>query len=112
MFDELVGHLIVCYGSRFDNIWYQKFRTKMMMTARRFNESHGTERNYYWVNQFCQKKNIDYRVKMRKLKKYLANNNQKRPLRVAFPTLSISNDHDMQKRANDQVLSTLQDTKQ
>ncbi len=50
-----------------------KFRTKMMMTARRFSQRHGTKRDCYWVKQYCQENNIDYRVKMRKLKEYLAN---------------------------------------
>lgn len=48
-----------------------KFRTKMMMTARRFSQSHGTERDYHWMKQYCQDKDINYKSKMRELKKYL-----------------------------------------
>jgi hypothetical protein len=55
------------------NRYPMKFRNRMMITVRRFSQNHGTERDYHWVEQYCKEKNIDYRVKMQKLKKYLAN---------------------------------------
>lgn len=54
------------------NRYPMKFRTKMAMTARRFSQRHGTERDYNWVRHYCQRQNINYRVKMRGLKEYLA----------------------------------------
>ena len=54
------------------NRYPMKFRTKMAMTARRFSQRHGTERDYNWVRQYCQRQNIDYRDKMRGLKEYLS----------------------------------------
>ncbi|MBS4030252.1 MAG: hypothetical protein KGZ63_02370 [Clostridiales bacterium] len=54
------------------NLHPMKFRTKMLLTARRFSHRHGTERDYSYVRDFCQQHKVDYRVKMRGLKEYLS----------------------------------------
>ncbi len=54
------------------NRYPMNFRAKMMITVRRFSQRHGSERDCLWVKQYCLHHNIDYRVKMLELKKYLA----------------------------------------
>lgn len=48
------------------------FRNRMLMTARRFSQKHGTKRDCNWVKSFCKRQQIDYNIKMRRLKGYLS----------------------------------------
>jgi hypothetical protein len=48
------------------------FRSRMLVTARRFSYKLGTKRDYNWVCEFCSQQETDYKVKMRGLKEYLS----------------------------------------
>lgn len=49
------------------------FRKRMLMTARRFSQKHGTERDFSWIYEFCERREIDYKQKMIGLKDFLHN---------------------------------------
>ncbi len=47
------------------------FRQRMLITVRRFSRIHGSVRDFEWISEFCERKKIDYKNKMIKLKRYL-----------------------------------------
>jgi len=48
------------------------FRRRMLMVARRFSYRNGTERDYNWICEYCDKHKTNYKAKMRGLKEYLS----------------------------------------
>lgn len=49
------------------------FRERMLRTARRFSQRHGTKRDYDWICGFCSQKQTNYKDMMRGLREYLSN---------------------------------------
>ncbi len=47
------------------------FRSRLIMTVRRFSQRFGTERDYKWICGFCDQKGIDLNHKIQKLKEFI-----------------------------------------
>ncbi len=47
------------------------FRSKILRTVRRFSYRFGTNRDFEWINDYCEAHKIDNAVKIYKMKWYL-----------------------------------------
>jgi len=54
------------------NQYPMNYRHRMLMTVRRFSSRNGTKRDYNWILKYCQRHNINYKIKMIELKEYLS----------------------------------------
>lgn len=53
------------------NRYPMKFKSRIARTVKRFSKNYGSMRDVDWIQVYCKDENINYRVKMIELKRYL-----------------------------------------